>query len=270
MRLNLAVVQFDIFHIQPEQNLKRAEKFAEIAKNKNANVIIFPEIFITGPLKFNKNLADRDKKYLKIFQSWATKYCLDIIPGSIIEEEAEKLYNKSYYIDKSGRILGEYKKNNLWLPERFFIEPGKEISTFHTKFGRAGLIICWDLSFPEIFRRMVKKRVKIVYCPSYWSIRKTELGTKYNKDFEGRHINGLCVARAFENNIILVYCNAVGKLMGKNNGFMVGNSQITAPFLGQIKVLDHLREEMLIQEINTDILKEAERVYKIRKDLKKL
>ncbi len=267
MKVKIAVVQFDIFHLQPEKNLKKAEKFIKKAKNKSANVIIFPEHFITGPLRFKKSLVDKDKKYVKIFQNWALEYGIDIIPGSIIEEEVGRLYNTTYYIDKIGKILGEYKKYNLWLPERSYIEPGEEISTFHTNFGRAGLIVCWDLTFPEIFRRMVKERVKIVYCPSYWSIRKTELGTKYNRDFEMGHINGLCVARAFENSIILVYCNAVGKLMGKNNGFMVGRSQITAPFLGQVKALDHSKEEVFVTEIDTDILKEADRVYKIRKDL---
>ena len=81
-------------------------------------------------------------------------------------------------------------------------------------------------------------------------------------------MDSLCVARAFENGIILVYCNAAGRLnLGKYSDTLIGHSQITVPFKGCVKKLDHNKEEMFVQEVDTAILKVAEESYKIREDL---
>ena len=196
-------------------------------------------------------------------------YKIYIIPGSIIEKTAKGLFNTAYYIDSKGKIKGRYRKINLWIPERKYLTPGNKISVFNTKFGKAGLIICWDLIFPEIFREMVKKGVKIVYCPSFWTKQDAGIGMKYDKDAEIKNVNSLCTARAFENEIVLVYANAAGKLkVGKISDDLIGQSQITAPFKGSFKIFKHNREGMFLQDVNTDILSDAEKVYKIRKDLK--
>jgi predicted amidohydrolase len=162
-----------------------------------------------------------------------------------------------------------YRKINLWIAERKYLSSGNKISVFNTKYGKVGLIICWDLAFPELFRRMVAKGVRIVFCPSFWYYEDAEKGMKYNKKAEEEFIDSLCIARAFENEIILVFCNAAGKFkMNSSNFNLVGHSQITAPLKGVIKKLNHNREEMFIQEIDTKIINVAESVYKIRKDIK--
>jgi predicted amidohydrolase len=67
------------------------------------------------------------------------------------------LHNTTYYIDSSGKIKSRYRKVNLWRSERKYFVPGHKVSVFNTKFGKIGLIICWDLIFPEVFRKMVKR-----------------------------------------------------------------------------------------------------------------
>ncbi len=268
MKFKVAVVQFEINQFQPEENLKKAEKFIQEASGK-ADIIIFPEDFLTGPVMKIKEYVDFDRKYVKHFQNLAKRYSIDIVSGSIIEEERGGWYNVSYYIDKTGKIRGRYKKVNLWIPERLYLTPGNEVSVFNTKFGKVGLVVCWDLAFPEIFRHMVKIGVKIVFCPSYWSLEDSG-ATKHGKDAEIKFVNSTCITRAFENNIILVYCNSAGydKLLGKYSSTKIGQSQITVPFKGVINSFNHNKEEMFIQEVDTSILKDAERAYKIRKDLK--
>ncbi|MEX0595172.1 MAG: hypothetical protein WD512_01650, partial [Candidatus Paceibacterota bacterium] len=111
--------------------------------------------------------------------------------------------------------------------------------------------------------------VNIVICPSYWTFEDSSAGMKYDYNSDSYLVDSLCTGRAFENEIIMVYCNAAGKLiLPKFKGKLLGHSQITAPFRGVIKKLEHNREEMFVEEIDTAILKDAEKAYKIRSDLK--
>jgi predicted amidohydrolase len=269
MKINIAVVQFKINQFLPETNLKKAEIFIKKAADQNAKIIVFPEDFITGPTMGNDEFVDHKRLFVAYFQKLAKKYKIDIVPGSIIEKENTGIYNVTYYIDSKGKIKSRYKKINLWLPERKYLTPGNQISVFNTKYGKIGLIICWDLIFPEIFRKMVKKGANIIICPSHWSAGDAGKGIKEDANAEIKSVDSICVARAFENEIIFVFCNAAGEFKyNKIKDSLIGHSQITIPFKGAIKKLSHNKEEMFIQEIDTNILKIAETAYKIRKDLK--
>ncbi len=274
MQFNIAVVQFDIQQFAPENNLKKAEHFIQEAVSAQAQIVVFPEDFITGPLSGHKEYADYERRYVKHFQQLARQYAIDIVPGSIIEgdakDDANGLFNTTYYIDKTGTIRGRYQKVNLWLPERSYITPGSEIAVFTTDFGRVGLMICWDLMFPEMFRAMVRQDVDLVICPSYWCFEDAGDGMKHDANSEIKLVNALCVARAFENELILVYANAAGRLnFAGTEENLVGRSQVTVPFKGALTQLDHNREAMFVQEVDTTILQDAARSYEIRLDLQK-
>lgn len=266
MKFKIAVCQFNIKLFDPEDNLKRAEAYIKKASSE-AQIIVFPENFVTGPIEEKPDLADSNNQYRQQFQDLAKKYEIDIVTGSIIEEENNKLYNTTYYIDSTGEIKSKYQKINLWHTERESFAAGKEVSVFDTKYGKIGLAICWDFMFPEVFREMVKKNVDIVFCPSYWNYGDAGIGLKYDKYAEVTLVDSLAVARAFENEIIFVFCNASGENYKNFEKTPIGHSQITAPFIGAIKRLEHNKEEMFIQEVDTAILKEAEDTYKIREDL---
>ena len=77
-----------------------------------------------------------------------------------------------------------------------------------------------------------------------------------------------CVARAFENEIILVYANAAGReTFGGVAETLIGRSQIIVPFKGAVNLLDHNREGMFLQTVDMAILHDAEQAYEIRSDL---
>jgi predicted amidohydrolase len=163
-----------------------------------------------------------------------------------------------------------FLKVNLWLPERSYIAPGNNISVFNTRIGKVGLIICWDLMFPEMFRAMVREGVEIVICPSYWCFEDAGKGMKHNPDAEIKLVNALCVARAFENEIVLVYANAAGRLTGEEGtDTLIGQSQVTVPFKGALSLMDHNQEEIFYSRVDKAILRDAEEAYEIRKDLQK-
>jgi len=114
-----------------------------------------------------------------------------------------------------------------------------------------------------MFREMIAQGVKVIFCPSYWCIGDAGAGIHYDNKSEVKLVNSTCISRAFENGIVLVFANAAGMLTIPKWNFsdtLVGRSQITVPFKGAIKKLNHNHEEMFIQEV-------AEDVYGIKKDL---
>lgn len=263
MKFKIAVVQLEVDLNDAEKTFKKAESYVKKASGK-ADIIVFPEYIISW------NFVDEKDGYKKRFQSLAKKWGIDIVTGSMLAKKKNKTFNTVYYISSDGKIKGVYRKINLWHPERASVDFGNEVCVFNTKFGKIGLVICWDLAFPEIYRTMAKKGVNIVFCPSFWSDQDaSKTGLKYNPKSEQVFIDACCASRAYENEIIHVFCNAAGTWKDKKTNCMLsGHSQITVPFKGAVKKLSHNNEEMFIQEVDTDILKAAERAYKIRKDLK--
>jgi len=268
MDFRVAVVQMESTWLKPAENLEKAEKFIELAVSRKANVVIFPEEFITGALsgigRRREKFIDFEGKYLEHFRALAKQYKIDIVPGSWLERKKGKIYNTAYYIDWNGKVKGRYCKNHLWISERSYCSFGEKAPVFKTRFGKVGLAICWDLAFPEHFRELAMKGTKIVFCSSLWYL--TVKGKVFENYAEEKHVNAMCISRAFENNLVLVYCNAGGKSEKRDQA--LGRSQVTMPLRGAVKRLDHNREEMFIQKIDTGILKKAEKEYWIRKDLR--
>lgn len=275
MKVNIAVVQFEMKTWQIKANLTNMEKFIAKAAKAKADLIVFPEDCVTGPILGKAEYVDHRKTYLKHFQKVAAKYKIDLVPGSWMEADprTKGWYNTTYYIDYTGKIKARYCKNHLWLSERSFLTPGHQSPVFNTRFGKIGLSICWDLMFPEHFRSLAKRSAQIVICPSHWT--RGLAGAKKNpslpKEWESTHVNSLVRARTIENEFILIYANLAGTAQyGKSTDEMIGQSQIAMPFFSPLKHLAHNQEEMFICQVDTNYLKLAEKFYKIRSDLKQL
>src|SRR5947207_8221311 len=105
MQINIAVVQFEIQPFAPAENLAKAEQFIKEASSK-ADMIVFPEDFLTGPLVRNKTFADYEGSYVQYFQRLAIKYGIDLVPGSFVEGDHNRIYSKTQYNDDKYRIRG--------------------------------------------------------------------------------------------------------------------------------------------------------------------
>jgi predicted amidohydrolase len=269
MKFKIAVVQFKITPQNPKRNFERVEKFIQQAVEKNANVIIFPEDCITGSIFGDRTKLDHDFSYRNTFQQLAKKYRIDIVAGSFMEGAPRGAFSTSYYIDSRGKVLAGYQKTNLYHSERYFLNPGTEVAVFDTKYGKAGIVICWDIMFPELFRRMMRLGVQIVYCPSYWYEEIAGEGCKIYSKSQQNLIDAISVARATENNIVFVYANAAGKTVNPNKSIdiLIGHSQIVTPFAGALAKCSHNREAMFIQEVDTSILTLSDKAYRFREDI---
>ena len=268
MRFTIALVQFETAQFAPDANLARAEAFVGEAARAGAQIVVFPEDFVTGPMSSRPDLADAEGRYRTAFQQLAQRHAIDLVPGSVIEREGDRLYNTTYYIDRHGVVLARYRTVNLWVGEKPWCTPGDGAVVCETRWGKVGLAICWDLAFPELFRAMLAQGAEIVICPSCWCYEDAGTGVRHNPDAEVAFVDSLCVARAFENEIALVFCNAAGAFEGsKGTCHSIGRSQVALPFVGPAAMLPHGREEMLVCQVDTAVLAEAEAAYEIRKDL---
>lgn len=118
--------------------------------------------------------AGEAAKYLINYQALAKELNICLVPGTIIEKhagpnEASLFYNTAYFISNDGSILGSYRKKNIWHPERpHLTSSGQERhEAIDTPIGRVGMLICWDLAFPEAFRELIADGADIVIIPTF-------------------------------------------------------------------------------------------------------
>lgn len=267
MMFRIAVVQFCITHLEPAINFRRIESFIVKAKKKNVNVIIFPEDCITGSIFGDRSKLDTNQTNRETFRLLAKKYSIDIVTGSSMEGTTNGNFNTSYYVDSQGNVLGTYRKNHLYPSERSFLSPGTDAPVFDTFYGKAGIVICWDMLFPEIFERMKDQGVQIIYCPSYWYQEIAESIPNRNPKSEEYLLDALCLTRAVETNAALIYCNAAGVMKNPNGSIdtLIGHSQIALPGMGTVKRMNHHREALFIHTLDLASLEMSKITYEKEK-----
>ena len=211
------------------KNSKQIIYFINQAIRKKADLIITPEtssIITSNKKKLFKNsypmkqdpLVKDIKKISKKNKKW-------ILIGSLPIKDRRKLRNRSIMISPKGNIAAYYDKIKMFdvkLPNKekhqeskTFI-PGKKLVTVNLPWGRLGLTICFDLRFPEIYRKLSKKKLNFISVPS-----------AFTKITGQRHWITLLKARAIENFCYIFAPNQTGKNTKKRETF--GHSVIISP-----------------------------------------
>lgn len=263
MPFRIAVIQFQIKHLDKGENFRRIEDFVRLAKDQSAEVVVFPEDCITGSIFGDLTKLDTTAEARTFFQGLAKKHQIDVVTGSCMEGTPEGNFNTSYYIDSTGTVLGTYRKNHLYHSEHKFLTPGTDALVFETRYGKAGIVICWDMLFPEIFQRLKSQGVQIIYCPSYWYKEIASSLADLNPNSEEQQIDAMCMVRALEANCAVVYANAAGEqtYADGSRDTLIGHSQIVMPVLGPIKRLESNEERMFVQEIDLSLLQQSAKIY---------
>ena len=275
MRVKIGLAQTRIEQLAIEKNLARAREIIARAAKEDCDIVAFPELFLTGPLRGHPDLAQQiPGPFTDTFSFLAKEYGLHIIMGTIAEQDEGSIYNTSVLIDDEGRIVGKYRKIKLWNGEKGYITPGDELPVFDTKLGRIGLLICWDLAFPELAKGLALKGTDFIFCPSYWLYgdkygmltSEDQRGAVPSHDTESIFVKTCSEARAIENELYFLYINGWGEVdISGYRDRLIGRTLLSGPFYGTIaQAGDH--EELLTAEVETDLLKLAEGVYRIRED----
>lgn len=278
--MKIALVQFKISINQNlNKTFKRVDNFIKKSVRERCQVICFPEDFLFGPFDYyNKKEIEKilknNQKILNFFSKKAKENNINIITGTIIRKVKNKLFNSCFVFNKKGENIYLHDKQKL-VPfgfEKENISPGtSKIKPFIINNVTCGVLICREIFYPELFKKLRKKNVEIVFLPSLWSKRSSDyekhlLKNQYHFLSEMRVVDALCQARSFENEICLCFVNGSGNLK-KNSDFdvLLGRTQVCYPFYGCVEKLNQNKEGMIIFKYQKSVIEDARKAYQIFK-----
>jgi len=162
------------------KNLADTKKYINKACDKGADFILTPEVsnivsLSKNHLLENTYLEDKDP-FLSEIKLLAKKRSVWILLGSIIiKDKKNKLYNRSYLINSSGKIVSKYDKIHMFdvniskgesYKESSIFTKGKKIITAKLPWGRIGMSMCYDLRFPTLYRKLCSKGANMISIPA--------------------------------------------------------------------------------------------------------
>ncbi|NIP61863.1 MAG: carbon-nitrogen hydrolase family protein [Nitrosopumilaceae archaeon] len=153
----VAVVQMTTYDSNIK-GIKKAEEIISDLAQKNTDIVCFPEQW----LKNNKLDFEQDLSSLK---KLAKDYQMTVIPGAFYEKTSKGYSISSPVIDPSGSIIGKQEKIHPFDYENKLINPGTTTKIFSTQ-CKFGIIICYDMVFPNVANSLVKKGAEILLSPS--------------------------------------------------------------------------------------------------------
>ena len=242
------------------QNLKKTEKLIHKAIKQKTDFILTPEVSSLFSLNKKQLLkvckSMNEDNYIKGIKIIAKNYKKWILIGSVIIKISKtKLVNRSVLIDNNGKIRTFYDKIHMYdvvlsKREKYFesktFSAGNKLKSFNLPWGRLGLSICYDLRFPNLYRKLSKSGSLFISIPSAF----TETTGK-------KHWHTLVKARAIEN-----FCYILAPAQGGthyNGRKTYGHSMIVSP---DGKILKELKksEGVITVSINQNLPKKLRKV----------
>ena len=258
---DVALAQISCIVGNKEHNIDLIERNISQAKKRGADLVIFPELALTG-------YVNRDLLYelaepipgpsIRYLEEIAVKENIHVVLG--IPERSEKaravLYNTAVLLGPTG-LIGKYRK--LYLPthsvfeEKRYFRPGYQAPMFKTDIGNLGLIVCYDVFFPETTRLLRLRGSQLMICISA------------SPNIRRKFFEVLTTARAIENTVFLAYVN----LVGLEDGLQFwGGSRIIAPNGDILVQAKYNEEDLVVGRIDYADLERAEAVVPTLRDLR--
>ena len=194
-----------------EDFLQQVENYVRSLASYNCDVVLFPEFFnvpLTGltpqlePLAALRELALHTPMLLEKFAAMAVKYHINIVAGSLPVLEKKLLFNVAYLCHRDGRLDAQYKLHPTPGEKRDWdIRGGNKLKAFDTDFGKVGMLICYDVEFPELPRLLCEQHIQILLVP-FWTDTK-------NGYLRVRHC---AQARAIENECYVALAGSTGSV----------------------------------------------------------
>lgn len=214
-QLTLVAAQFDPHLFDKAYNIAKIEELIEKAGD-DCDLIVFPEAALTGYCfsdaeETRRGAIERDGPEIQRLQELAAQRNLSIVVGAV-ERAGDKLYNTVFFLEPDGTLYSYYKSHLPYLGVDRFVEEGETpCAVFETRFGKIGMIVCYELRFPEAARIAALRGVRLLIQPT-----NLPEGGESHPDFLSR-------ARACENRIYFVSSNRCGTERGFT---FIGRSQI--------------------------------------------
>jgi predicted amidohydrolase len=260
-KIKLALAQISSKREDKEANLQKIEKLTYKAKEQKADLVIFPELCLSGYVvrdQFYELAETIPGPTAEKVEALAKETGMHIIFGmpELSEKTHATVFNTAVFVGPKG-LVGKYRK--MYLPthsifeEKRYFRPGYQTAAFQTDVGNIGLCICYDLFFPEVLRLIRLKGAQLIVCISASpAVRRSYFET-------------LACARALENTAYLAYVN----LAGVQDGLQFwGGSRLVSPN-GDVLAKAKYDEEDFVQcEVDYSELRTAETFIPTLRDLR--
>lgn len=237
--INAAAIQFNVKQGDVDANLAYVRTALKRAAEQGAQLAVLPEMWSSGfAYKQLNELALRTAGIVEDLLELSRELGL-VIVGSMPEPNGDKVFNTAYVMD-NGRLAGVYRKLHLFslLGEDKAFSGGDQWLLAETSLGPIGVIICYDLRFPELSRRLALEGARVICVPAQWPKPRQE------------HWRTLLRARAIENQLFVVSCNACG-VIGKLDFF--GMSMIINP-KGEVLAEGGEEESELVAHLDMQVM----------------
>ncbi len=259
--IKLALAQFSCKREDKKANLQKIEELTLKAKQQGVDLVIFPEMSLTG-------YVVKDQIYevaetipgpsVQKIEALAKKTGMHIIFGmpEVSEKTQATIYNTAVLVGPKG-FIGKYHK--MYLPthsvfeEKRYFRPGYEPAAFDTELGKIGLTICYDVFFPEVFRLTRLAGAQLIVCISA------------SPAVRRGYFEVLTAARAIENTAFLAYVN----LTGVEDGLQFwGGSRLVSPTGDVLAKAKYDEEDFVICQVDYHDLRTAETFIPTLRDLR--
>lgn len=217
--MKIACLQMDVLPSRPEENFPHAVQMIETAMAEMPDVIVLPESWDISFLPRNATedlYAESYSRAVREIGALAKKHHVNIVAGSVTCLRDGVRYNTCCVFDRQGALIACYDKIHLFthVGEEKRYGAGNRLCTFTLDGVPCGVIICYDIRFPELTRTMCLEGMDVLFVVCQWPKARTGL------------LQTLCAARAIENQIYVVCCDACGTAGDKVCG---GDSAVFAP-----------------------------------------
>ena len=260
----------------PDENLEKAVEFIHRASGLGAQIVCLQELFRSQYFCQTENISLFDLAEpipgptTKRLESVAGHEGIVLVASLFERRDAGVYHNTAVVFDADGSMLGTYRKMHIpddpLYYEKFYFTPGDQgFRTFETRFGRIGVLVCWDQWFPEAARLMALQGAKIVFYPTAIGWHPAEKSLHGATHQEAWKI--IQRAHAIANGIYVAATNRVGHevLAGKGIEFW-GSSFVADPSGAILKEASTSQEEVLLVECDMAYLEEVRRNWPFLRD----
>ena len=248
-KIKIAAIQMSTVADKME-NVRTVKAYLEKIKDENPDFVILPEMFCC-PYQTENFPIYAEKEGGPVWQQlsgYAKQYGIYLIGGSMPEKDAEgNVYNTSYIFDREGKQIGKHRKVHLFdidvkggqtFKESDTLTAGDSDTVFDTEFGKIGVMLCFDIRFPELSRMMVNDGAKVIFVPAAFNM--TTGPAHWELSFR---------TRALDNQIYMVGCAPARDVSA---GYISwGHSIVTDPWGKVIDMLDE-KKGILLAELDMD------------------
>lgn len=256
--MRVSCIQLDMKFCDVQDNYARVQELIyNTVKKENTDVVVLPETWSTGyyPQNDLMSFCEADGAEIKkTFSLVARNLNVNIVAGSIANVKNGRVYNTAYIFNRAGEVVGEYDKTHLFTPmdEHKFFEYGNKTVTFELDGHKCGIVICYDIRFPELVRSLALEGIEMLFVVSQWPDKRIE------------HLKTLAKARAIENQMFVAVCNSCGKAEDVQFG---GISMIIDPW-GNVLTSADENESVITADCDFDIIKEIRNSINVFNDRK--